>query len=83
MPPRTATLVSVGVAATVGMMSAATSSSRPSRIERPKLLPVTPVQISFAHRARVPAMTVAESVPTTMTATPAPSMVLLRRRRLR
>ena len=35
IPARTPTLCSVGVTATVRMMSAATSSSRPSRIERP------------------------------------------------
>lgn len=77
MPPRTPTLVSVGVTATVRMISAATSSSRPSRIDRPsccRYRRYTPPGSPAC--ARVPAMAVAARAPTTITATPTPSIVL-------
>jgi hypothetical protein len=48
MPASTATLVSVGVTATVRIISAATSTSSPSRMARPMLLTVYFVAVRCA-----------------------------------
>ncbi len=72
----TATLSNVGETATVRMMSAATNSSRPSRIARPSSLRNLRYVSGTRRNSRTSAVPVASTPPSAITATPAPSITL-------